>query len=69
MDDLDEEGKEFVLLAITTALKHKREMIEAGELQRIAVCPRCEGSLRLLLAGPKNHVRMFCQGCQMQMME
>jgi hypothetical protein len=69
MEYLDEKDKEFILLALTTALKHKREMIEAGERQRIAVCPRCEGSLRLLLAGPKNHVRMFCQACQLQMME
>ncbi|SOC46624.1 hypothetical protein SAMN05892877_12361 [Rhizobium subbaraonis] len=47
---------------LTTALQHKREMIAASERQRIAECPRCGGSLRFALVGPKNHLRMFCRG-------
>lgn len=48
--------------ALLLALNHKREMISLGERARIAICPRCGGSLRLLLVGPKQHIRMFCQG-------
>ncbi len=57
----DDQGKRL-LKTLTTMLDHKAEMLQAGERQRIAVCPRCGGSLRLALIGPKNHVRMFCRG-------
>lgn len=58
-DDIDGETVTEVLV---TALCHKAEMLKAGERQRIAVCPRCGGSLRFALIGPKNHLRMFCRG-------
>ena len=75
----EELDNDAIVEVLMTALKHKAEMIGSNERQRVAVCPRCGGSLRLLLAGPKNHIRMFCRGidadpqgpppCGMQAME
>ncbi|PZR89660.1 MAG: hypothetical protein DI537_20665 [Stutzerimonas stutzeri] len=62
IDDLDAETVRRLGEALMTMLNHKAEMLKAGERQRIAVCPRCGGSLRLALIGPKNHARMFCRG-------
>lgn len=69
MADLDEAGEEYVLLTLTTGLKHKAEMIKAGETRRTAECPRCQGDLHLSLQGRKSHLWMFCDGCKTQMLE
>jgi len=53
---------ELVIQVLSTAMTHKSDMLQTGERQRIAGCPRCGGSLRLALIGPKNHIRMFCRG-------
>ena len=53
---------ELVIQALCTAMDHKSQMLVSGERQRIAECPRCGGSLRLALIGPKNHIHMFCRG-------
>jgi hypothetical protein len=64
-----DEAMQSAARAVLTAYKFRAEMIEAGERTRSVICPRCEGSLRLLLEGPKNHIRMFCRDCQLSAME
>lgn len=65
----DEDGKE-IMRALVTGLTFKAEMIVAGEMQRSAVCPRCdEATLEIRLAGLRNHLRMMCTACKFSMME
>lgn len=53
---------ERIIEVLCTAMDHKSEMLVSGERQRIAECPRCGGSLRLALVGPKNQIHMSCRG-------
>lgn len=56
--------------ALMTGMKLKREMLDTGRTRLECPCPRCGGTLRAGLAGPKNHLRMACEGqCGMNMME
>lgn len=56
--------------AIVHGLKFKATMIQRRLVVAKVTCPRCSARINLRLAGPKNHLRMACEGkCGMNFME
>lgn len=52
------------------ALKWKAKIIKLGLTRAKAKCPYCEGYWHGILAGPKKHLHMHCDGeCKSMMME
>jgi uncharacterized protein with PIN domain len=52
------------------AIKLKSVMLKKNLTEARAKCPECEGELHGGLAGPKKHMRFWCDGpCKRQMME
>lgn len=50
--------------------KLKRSMLKRGLTRAKAKCELCTGHLHGRLAGPKNHLHMYCDGtCNATMME
>lgn len=64
---------DFLALIRTTfrdAEKLKTVMLKRGLKAARARCPECGGTLNGRLAGPRNHMRFWCDGtCKRQMME
>lgn len=55
---------------IDTAVKFKKVMQKKGIKRARCVCPRCGSFIHGCLSGPRNHLRMTCEGkCGMNMME
>jgi hypothetical protein len=55
---------------LVAAMKLKKVMLGRSLTVAKAKCPLCEtGHLHGRLAGRKNHMRMWCDGCPAQMME
>lgn len=55
---------------LTTGLKLKTIMAKKGIRRCRCVCPRCGKMIWAAVAGPKNYLRMACEGqCGMNMME
>ena len=58
---------------LPAAIAMKRKMLARGLQQAMATCPRCatKNSLRLALAGRRNHLHLRCTapGCNVMMME
>ncbi|MCY0147044.1 hypothetical protein OEG84_04745 [Hoeflea sp. G2-23] len=55
---------------IRDALKLKKVMIARGLTRAQAKCPECDGMVQGRLAGPKNHMRFWCDGtCKRSLME
>jgi transposase-like protein len=51
-------------------VKFKKVMLESGLTSAKAKCPLCEeGHVHGRLAGRKNHFRMWCDSCDVGMME
>lgn len=56
--------------AVETGLKLKKIMVKRGLRRCRCECPRCGKTIQAALAGPRNHLRMACEGqCGMNMME
>lgn len=56
--------------AVETSVKLKKTMLSKNLTQAKCICPRCGQMIHARLAGPKNHIRMACEGkCGMNMME
>jgi ribosomal protein S27AE len=56
--------------AVETGLKLKNIMLSKKLMSCKCECPRCGQMIHASLAGPKNHVRMACEGkCGMNLME
>jgi hypothetical protein len=52
------------------AFKLKARMLERNLISARVRCPECKGMLHGRLAGPKKHIRFWCDGpCGRQMME
>jgi len=68
-----DEHKAFVeamLASFKIAMKMKERMKAKKLKEAKAKCPKCEGYLYAVLAGPKEHIHMHCKGsCKMQVME
>jgi len=58
-----------VALSIETGLKLKKIMLKRGLRRCRCVCPRCGGMIHAGLAGRRDHLRMSCSGCGLNMME
>lgn len=55
---------------LVTGLKLKKIMVKRGLRRCQCKCPRCGGMIQAGLVGPKNHLRMACEGqCGMNLME
>lgn len=55
---------------LAAGVKLKAVMMNRGLTSAKAKCPMCaDGHLHGRLAGRKNHMRMWCDGCDAQMME
>ena len=55
---------------IRDAGKLKAVMLEKGLTAARAKCPECGGEMQGRLAGPKKHMRFWCDGtCKRTMME
>jgi hypothetical protein len=55
---------------IENALKFKAVLIKRGLTRGKAKCPFCEnGHWHGTLAGPKRHLHMACDGCEVRMVE
>lgn len=53
-----------------TGMKLKKIMLNRGLRRCGLACPRCGKMIKAGLVGPKNHLRMACEGeCGMNMME
>lgn len=56
--------------AVETGIKLKKIMLTKKITRCKCECPRCGETIHASLAGPKNHLRMACEGkCGMNMME
>lgn len=56
--------------AVETGLKLKSIMLSKSLTACKCECPRCGQTINAILAGPKNHVHMACEGkCGMNLME
>ena len=56
--------------AVETGLKLKKIMRDKKITRCKAECPRCGNTIHAALTGPKNHLRMACEGkCGVNMME
>lgn len=62
-----------ITIVVETSVKLKRQMLKRNLKRARSTCPRCGivGALQGALAGPKDHMRMWCEtlGCSMEMME
>lgn len=58
-----------IFQALMIALVQKADMVAAGEDRRTVECPRCGGRLQFGLVGPRKHLRMACESCDMSAME
>lgn len=67
----EDEPDEFnAMKIITKAMAFKKNMKKMGLLRGRAKCPFCEnGYWHGRLAGPKQHLHMYCDGCTIQLME
>lgn len=55
---------------LETAMKLKAVMLKRKLTVAKAKCPGCDGHVHGRIAGPRNHMRMWCDGtCGAQMME
>lgn len=55
---------------LATGVKLKTIMLKRGLRRCRCECPRCGKTIQAGLAGPRNHLRMACEGqCGMNMME
>jgi hypothetical protein len=55
---------------LTAGMKLKKVMLRRAITAARAKCPFCEaGFLHGRLAGPKKHLHMACDGCEVRMME
>lgn len=52
-----------------TAMKFKKALQKRSLTHGKAKCPYCDGYLHGQLAGPKQHLHMHCDGCDVWMME
>lgn len=48
--------------SFVTAMKLKKVMLKRGLTAARAVCPSCGAMLQGRLVGPRNHLRMWCEG-------
>jgi hypothetical protein len=62
-----------ISVLLPAAIAMKRKILDRGLREAQATCPRCatKNSLRLALAGRRNHLRLRCTapGCNIMMME
>lgn len=66
----DDDFMASIRTTIRDAGKLKTVMLKKGLRQARAKCPECGGELHGALAGPRNHMRFWCDGtCKRQMME
>lgn len=63
-------GLEDFQKTLELGLKMKRKMLEKKIVRARAKCPDCPDKfLNAALAGPKNHLRFYCDCRKRQMME
>ena len=66
----DDEFMAAIRSTIRDAGRLKAVMLKRGLRAARAACPECGGTLHGALAGPRNHMRFWCDGpCKRQMME
>lgn len=66
----DSDFMQTVRTTIRDAVKLKTVMLKKGLRRAKAKCPECDGFVNGALAGPRNHMRFWCDGtCKRQMME
>ena len=56
-------------VAFDTATKLKRVMQKKSLRVAKAKCPKCDGLIYGRLCGPKDHIHMACDTCDLRVME